>query len=133
MKSLLDKLARLKPLRKTFNTVSVRNNQSDASSKIRIKIHTMLATAGLLIGPFVLYTPWPLLVWWLGANNGHPFAPETGTWIFINVGVAFGLCCLWLLPIPLKVRLWITIPYVLIFEWLLMWYCAFANMMCFGF
>jgi hypothetical protein len=96
-------------------------------------IRTTLAIVGLLFAPFVLYTVWPLSVSLLGANDNHPFAPETGSWVCIIAGVAFGLFCLWFLPIPFKVRLWITLPYILLFGWLLLWYRMFANMMFFGF
>jgi hypothetical protein len=92
-----------------------------------------MAIAGLLLGPFVLFTIWPLSVWLLGANDNHPFASPAGCWIFSIIGVAFGLWCLWHLPISFKTKLWVTVPYLVIFEWLLMWYSLFTNVMFFGF
>jgi hypothetical protein len=133
MEPLLDKLARLKPVRVIFDTIRAWDKQSNEWAKMRAKIPTILAIVGLLFGPFILYTVWPLSVSLLGANDNHPFAPETGTWVCIIVGVAFGLFCLWFLPIPIKVKLWITLPCILTFGWLLLWYCVFANMMFFGF
>ncbi len=133
MEPLLDKLARLKPVRLIFDTIRDWDKQSNDWAKVRAKISTILAIVGLLFGPFVLYTVWPLSVWLLGANDDHPFPPETGTWVSIIVGVASGLFCLLLLPIPFKVRLWITLPYILLFGWLLLWFCMFPKMMFFGF
>jgi hypothetical protein len=133
MEPLLDKLARLKPMRMIFDGIRALDKQSEDTAKVRAKIPTMLAMVGFLFGPFVLYTVWPLSVWLLGANDNHPFAPAAGSWIFSIIGVAFGLWCLWCLPIALKIKLWATVPYLLIFEWLLMWYSLIANMMFFGF
>ena len=133
MEPLLDKVARMKSVRKIFDTILVWDNQSGNWAKVRAKIPMLLKIVGLLFGPFVFYTVWPFSVWGFDANDGHPFAPETGSWFFANAGVAFGVCCLWCLPIPFKARLWLTLPYMLIFGWLLMWYAAFANMMFWGF
>jgi hypothetical protein len=132
MEPLLDKLARMKPVRKIFDTIRAWDKQSDDRAQVRAKIPIILAIVGLLLGPFALFTIWPLSIWLLHANTGT-VAPPAGCWIFSIVGVAFGVWCLWRLPISLKMKLWVAIPYMLIFEWLLMWYSLITNMMFFGF
>jgi hypothetical protein len=133
MEPLLDKLACLKPVRMAFDTIQRWDKESKDWPQVKAKIPTALAVVGFLLGPFVLYYVWPLSVSMLNANDDHPFAPFTGTWLFLIISLAFGVFCLWLLPIPFKVRLWITLPYIVFLGWLLLWYVAFTNMMCFGF
>jgi hypothetical protein len=99
---------------------------------MKSKMRMTLAIVGLLLGPFFLFTIWPLSIWLLHANTG-PVAPPAGCWIFSIIGVAFGVWCLWCLPIALKMKLWVSVPYMLIIEWLLMWYSLITNMMFFGF
>jgi hypothetical protein len=133
MGPLLDKLARQKPVRVIFETIRAWDKQSDDRAKVRAKIPTILAIVGLLLGPFVLFTVWPLSVWLLDANNNAVFAPPAGCRIFSGIGVAFGIWCLWRLPISFKMKLWVIIPYMLLFGWLLMWYSLITNMMLWGF
>ncbi len=109
---MLDKVARLKPVRRIFYTIRAWDQQPANWANVRHKIPNMLKMAGVLFRPSVPYSFLAYLVSLRGASENHPFAPETGTCVLFVVGIAFGVLCLWFLPISLKVRIWITLPYI---------------------
>lgn len=80
---------------------------------------------GIFVAPIVLHTANLVLVNWLFPHyggNGYYELPYFVRWIWFHSSIGVGILSIMRCPLPLALRVYLSVPYAYLVYWLLMYY-----------